>query len=385
MKAHEYQSKALFAKYGIAVPEGIFATTKGDVKAAAEKLGFPVVLKAQVHAGGRGKGGGIKLVKNGDELEKGADALIGKRLVTPQTGAEGQPISGVLVEKASKIDKELYVGLVVDRSTASIAIMASTEGGVEIEKVAAETPEKIITAKVCPTIGFSPYIGRNIGFALGLSDKLLNQFVKLLGALYRIFVEKNCSLVEINPLIVSGESLVALDAKINFDDAALFKMPDVLELRDKSQEDARECEASEWDLNYISLTGNVGCMVNGAGLAMATMDIIKQYGGMPANFLDVGGSATPERVEKAFHLILSDKNVKSILVNIFGGIVRCDVVAQGIIEATKKAEVKIPIVVRLQGTKFEEGRKLLKESGLNIIPADTMEDAAKKAVTAARG
>ena len=383
MKVHEYQAKSIFANYGIPVPHGVFAATKPEAKTAAAKLGYPLVAKAQVHAGGRGKGGGIKLVNNDSELHAACEALIGGALVTPQTGAEGKPIAGLLIEKASKIDSELYLCLVVDRSTASIAVMASTEGGMEIEKVAAETPEKIITVHINPATGYSPYMSRNMGFALGLSGNLLKQFNKILSGLYRFFIEKGASLVEINPLVVSGDELVAIDAKINFDDSAVGRMADILALRDKSQEDARESEASEYDLNYISLTGNVGCMVNGAGLAMATMDIIKDFGGMPANFLDVGGSATTERVEKGFHLILSDENVRAILVNIFGGIVRCDIVAQGVIGATKSAEIKVPLVVRLHGTNFEEGRRLLKESGLNIIAADTMEDAARKAVDAA--
>ncbi len=382
MNVHEYQAKEILRAYGVKIAEGRFVTTAEEVERAAAEIGGTVVVKAQIHAGGRGKGGGIKLVSSPKEARAAAEAMLGHALVTPQTGPAGRVVRRLYVEAGTKIDRELYLGIVVDRATQKVAILASEEGGVEIEEVAARSPEKILTVQVDPLIGLYDYQIRNLGFDLNLSPKQVDSLVPLLRALYRIFEEKDASLVEINPLIVSGDEVMPLDCKLNFDDSALFRHPDVRELRDPDEEDDRERQAKEYDLSWVSLEGTIGCMVNGAGLAMATMDIIKLCGAEPANFLDVGGTADAERVSHAFRLILADENVEAILVNIFGGIVLCDVIAEGIIEATRTVGVKVPLIVRLDGTNAERGRELLSESGLDIISADGMQDAAEKAVAA---
>jgi succinyl-CoA synthetase beta subunit len=353
-----------------------------DAATAASALeGDSWVVKAQVHAGGRGKAGGVKLVDDIESLTHTVGSMLGTRLVTIQTGSDGQPVNQVLIEETCNIARELYVGAVIDRSSRRVVLMASTEGGVEIEKVAAETPEKILRTTVNPLTGLQPFQGRELAFGLGLEGGQIKQFGKLLAGLANMFVEKDLSLVEINPLVVTAEGdLLCLDAKINVDDNALYRQPELLEMRDTSQEDERENRAKEWDLNYISLDGDIGCMVNGAGLAMATMDLIKLCGGEPANFLDVGGGATKERVSEAFKIILSDKNVKGILVNIFGGIVRCDLIAEGIIGAVEEVHVNVPVVVRLEGNNAERGSQLLGESGLNLIAANDLTDAAAKIV-----
>lgn len=384
MNLHEYQAKDLFRSYGLPVPNGKIAATGDEAKAAAESLSTPkTVVKAQVHAGGRGKAGGVKLVDTPSEAKSFAESLLGTNLVTYQTDASGQPINVVLVEETSNIANELYLGAVLDRLQQRVVIMASTEGGMEIEKVAEETPEKILKASIDPLVGVMPYQCRELGFGLGLNPDQVKQFTKLLTGLGKLVQEKDLSLVEINPLIITEEGdLMCLDGKINIDDNALYRHSELLELRDTSQEDERELEASKWDLNYISLDGNIGCMVNGAGLAMATMDLIKLHGGKPANFLDVGGGTTKERVAEALKIILSDDKVKGILVNIFGGIVRCDLIAEGIIAAVQEVGIEIPIVVRLEGNNAELCSKILNESDLNIIAPSSLTDAAKKIVEA---
>ena len=386
MNLHEYQSKQVFREYGLPVPNNHVAQSSADAVAAANSLeGDRWVVKAQVHAGGRGKAGGVKLVDDIKMLTHTVGDMIGSRLVTIQTGEDGQPVNHVLIEETCDIARELYVGAVIDRASRRVVLMASTEGGVEIEKVAAETPEKILKTTINPLTGLQPYQGRELAFGLGLEGDQIKQFGRLLAGLARMFVEKDLSLVEINPLVVtSGGDLICLDAKINIDDNALYRQPALLEMRDTSQEDERENRAKEWDLNYISLDGDIGCMVNGAGLAMATMDLIKLCGGEPANFLDVGGGATRERVSEAFKIILSDTNVKGILVNIFGGIVRCDLIAEGIIGAVEEVHVNVPVVVRLEGNNAELGSQLLSDSGLNLIAANDLTDAAEKIVAEVR-
>ena len=385
MNLHEYQSKRLFADYGIPVPEGIPATTPDEAADAAIKLGGELwVVKAQVHAGGRGKAGGVKLAKSPDEVREHAAGMLGTMLVTHQSGPEGLPVNTVYVESGSDIDRELYLSMLVDREVSRVAFIASAAGGMDIEQVAEETPEKIFTVAVAPDAGLQSYQARQLAFGLGLDKKQMRQFGDLIAKLYKLYLECDASLVEVNPLIVTkAGDVVALDAKINIESNALFRQPALVELRDESQEDAREREAAEHELNYVSLDGDIACMVNGAGLAMATMDLIKLHGGEPANFLDVGGGATSERVAAAFKLILSNDSVKAILVNIFGGIVRCDLIAEGIITAVKEVGVSVPVVVRLEGTNVDKGRKLLADSGLDIIAADDLTDAAKKAVAAA--
>ena len=382
MNLHEYQSKQIFKNYGLPVPNSRVVQSSADAATAAGMLeGDRWVVKAQVHAGGRGKAGGVKLVDNSDALTHTVGDMLGTRLVTVQTGAEGQPVNHVLIEETCNIDREMYVGAVIDRSSRRVVLMASTEGGVEIEKVAEETPEKILKTSINPLTGLQPYQGRDLAFGLGLEGDQIKQFGKMLAGLAKMFVEKDLSLVEINPLVVTAEGkLLCLDAKINIDDNALYRQQELLEMRDTSQEDERENRAKEWDLNYISLDGDIGCMVNGAGLAMATMDLIKLCGGEPANFLDVGGGATKERVTEAFKIILSDTNVKGILVNIFGGIVRCDLIAEGIIGAVEEVHVNVPVVVRLEGNNAERGSQLLDQSGLNLIAANDLTDAAQKIV-----
>jgi len=384
MNLHEYQSKELFRQFGIPVPRGRPAASSAEAEAAARELGGDLwVVKAQVHAGGRGKGGGVKLVHSPEEAGAAAEAMIGSRLVTHQTGPEGLPVNTVLVEAGSDIARELYLSVLVDRSRERIVFMASAAGGMDIEEVAATEPEKIFTVAVHPAAGLQPYQARKLGFGLGLDKQQLKDFGRIVSGLYRLFMEKDASLVEINPLIVTGDGhVVALDAKVNIESNALFRQAALLEYRDLSQEDEREREAGEHGLNYVSLDGDIACMVNGAGLAMATMDLIKLHGGEPANFLDVGGGATSERVAEAFKLILSNEDVRAILVNIFGGIVRCDLIAEGIIKAVKEIGVHVPVVVRLEGTNVDKGRELLAASGLDIIAAEDLTDAAKKAVTA---
>ncbi len=384
MNLHEYQAKQLYADYGIAAPRGEVANTPKAAQAAAGRIpGTRWVVKAQVHAGGRGKAGGVKLVDSPDAVAEAAEAMLGKHLVTYQTTAEGQPVHGVLVEEVSQIARELYLGAVIDRASQRVVFMASTEGGVEIEKVAAETPEKILTTAIDPTVGLQPYQCRQFAFGLGLAGDQIKQFTTLMTGMARMFVECDLSLLEVNPLVVTGDGrLVCLDGKINIDDNALYRQPRLAAMRDPSQEDAKENRAREHDISYVALDGNIGCMVNGAGLAMATMDIIKLHGGNPANFLDVGGTATAQRVTEAFKIILADDNVKGVLVNIFGGIVRCDLIADGIIAAVKEVGVKVPVVVRLAGNNADLGGRKLAESGLNIIPADGLTDAAQKVVKA---
>jgi succinyl-CoA synthetase beta subunit len=385
MNLHEYQSKRLFADFGIRVPEGRPARSAAEAAEAARTLGGSLwVVKAQEHAGGRGKAGGVKLAKSAEEVRRHADALLGTRLVTHQSGPEGLPVDVVYVEAGSDIDRELYLSLLVDRSVSRIAFIASAAGGMDIEQVAAETPEKIVTVAISPCTGVQDYQIRRLAFALGLDKGQGKQFAALVRGLYRLFTECDASLVEVNPLIVTKQGdVVALDAKVNVDENALFRQARLAELRDPAQEDEREREAAAHGLNYVSLDGDIACMVNGAGLAMATMDLIKLHGGAPANFLDVGGGATSERVTEAFKLILSNEQVKAILVNIFGGIVRCDLIAEGIIAAVRQVGVRVPVVVRLEGTNVEKGRKLLADSGLDIIAAADLTDAAKKVVAAA--
>ena len=386
MNLHEYQAKTLFRAYGVDTPRGQIAHSPDEAVAAAEALGGNIwVVKAQVHAGGRGKAGGVKVAKSLDEVRQYASQMIGSTLKTKQTGDVGLPIHKVLIEEGLDIVKELYLSVVVDRASKRVSIIASAEGGMDIEEVAEKSPEKIHSIGISPAAGYFPYIGRRLGFAMGLDKKQVGQLVTLLQGLYTLFIEKDLSMVEINPLIITGDGkLLALDAKIGTDDNALYRHKDLAEMRDPTQEDERENKAQELELNYVALDGNIGCMVNGAGLAMATMDIVKLHGGEPANFLDVGGGATAERVKEAFKLILTAPQVKSILVNIFGGIVRCDLIAEGIINAAKEIDLKVPVVARLQGTNVELGRKMLDESGLAITSADDLTDAAQKAVAAAK-
>jgi len=385
MNVHEYQAKELLHRYGVPVPEGGLAETPAEAQEVARRLGAEVVVvKAQVHAGGRGKGGGIKLAKSPAEAKTLAGEILGMTLVTHQTGPEGKVVRKVYVESGSDIARELYVAITLDRETEDIAIIASTEGGMDIEEVAEKTPEKIQTSFVHPNVGLMGYQARQLGFGLGLDGDQVKRFERLLGGLYRLFVEKDCSLAEINPLVVTGDGeLFALDAKLNFDDGALYRQEDVAAMRDPEEEDARERAAKEIDLAYVGLDGNIGCMVNGAGLAMATLDMIHHCGGSPANFLDAGGGASKEKVMEAFKLILRDENVKAILVNIFGGIVRCDLIAEGVVAAAQELGVEVPLVVRLQGTMAEEGRSVLADSGLDITTAETLEEAGEKAVEAA--
>jgi succinyl-CoA synthetase beta subunit len=384
MNIHEYQAKEILRRYNVAVPRGKVAFTAEEAVAAAEELGGKIfVVKAQIHAGGRGKAGGVKIAKSVDEVRELASKMIGMKLVTHQTGPEGKEVRRVLIEEGIDIARELYLGIVLDRAVSKLVFMASTEGGVEIEKIAAEKPEAILKEYVDPKIGLQPFQARKIAFGLGLEGDQVKNAVKFIASLYRAFTESDASLAEINPLVVTSDGKVlALDAKMNFDDSALFRHQDILEMRDLNEEDPLEVEASKNHLNYIKLDGNVGCMVNGAGLAMATMDIIKLAGGMPANFLDVGGGANVDTVRNGFKIILSDANVKAILINIFGGIVRCDRVAKGIIEAAQSIELNVPMVIRLAGTNAEEAAELLENSGMNFEVAQTLEEAAKKVVGA---
>ena len=386
MNIHEYQAKEVLRGFGVAVPKGGVAYTPDEAVKVAEELGGPVwVVKSQIHAGGRGKGGGVKLAKSVDEVKQLADEMIGMTLVTHQTGPEGKEVGRVYVEDGCDIARELYLGLLIDRVTSRVTIMASTEGGMEIEEVAAKTPEKILKVAIDPACGMQAFHARKIAFGLGLEGNQIKSAVKFLMAMYKAFEQLDASIVEINPLVVTGAGdIIALDAKMNFDDNALFRHKGIAELRDESEEDPTELEAAKFDLNYVKLDGNIGCMVNGAGLAMATMDIIKLYGGEPANFLDVGGGASRERVTAAFKLILSDPNVEGLLVNIFGGIMRCDVIAEGIVAAAREISLTVPLVVRLAGTNVELGKKILEESGLPIIAADDLGDAAEKAVKAVK-
>ncbi|MCA9509577.1 MAG: ADP-forming succinate--CoA ligase subunit beta [Myxococcota bacterium] len=387
MNVHEYQAKQLFRDFGVAVPEGGLAETPAEAEAVAKRLGTGVVVvKAQIHAGGRGKGGGVKLAKSPGEAKQHASEILGMQLVTHQTGPEGKLVRKVYVEAGSDIARELYLAITLDRATEDFAIIASTEGGMDIEEVAAKTPDKIQTVFVHPNVGLRPWQARQIGFGLGLDKDQVAKFEAFLGALWSLYVEKDCSLVEINPLVVTKQGdLFALDGKLNFDDNALYRHPDVAAMRDPEEEDPREREANEIDLSYVGLDGNIGCMVNGAGLAMATLDMIHHCGGRPANFLDAGGGADKEKVKQAFSLILRDANVKAILVNIFGGIVRCDLIAEGVVAAAKELGLQVPLVVRLQGTMAQEGRAILADSGLDITPAETLAEAGEKAVAAAKG
>lgn len=387
MNLHEYQGKALFREYGLPVSQGIACDTTDEVLAAAKQIGGDMwVVKAQVHAGGRGKAGGVKLVKTEAEIREFCDRLIGTRLVTYQTDADGQPVSKILIESCTDIANELYLGAVVDRSSRRIVFMASTEGGVEIEKVAHETPEKILKAAVDPLVGAQPYQAREIGFKLGLNPTQLKQFTQIFLGLAKLFEEKDVALIEVNPLVITDEgNLHCLDAKVVIDSNAMYRHKDLAEMHDPSQDDAREAKAAQWDLNYVALDGNIGCMVNGAGLAMGTMDTVKLHGGAPANFLDVGGGATKERVAEAFKIILSDDNVKAVFVNIFGGIVRCDMIAEGIIGAVEEVGVTVPVVVRLEGNNADKGAEILSQSDLNIIAGESLTDAAQKVVAAAGG
>ena len=386
MKIHEYQGKDILRKFNVPTLKGELCTTVDAAVAAADRMGYPCVIKAQIHAGGRGKGGGVKLAKSHDEAVAHAKAILGMQLVTHQTGPEGQKVRKLLVESGCQIARELYVGVVLDRDTSRVCFMASTEGGVDIEKVAEEQPEKILKEWANPTTGLMPYQARNLAFGLGLTGDQIGKGVKFLTALYDAFVGTDSSLAEINPLVVTKDGdVLALDAKFNFDDNAMYRQKWVAEMRDPDEEDPRENEAKEFDLSYVALDGNIGCMVNGAGLAMSTMDIIKHCGGEPANFLDVGGGADQRKVTAAFKIILRDPTVKAVFVNIFGGIAKCDVIAEGVIAATKELGLKVPLVVRLEGTNVEKGKKLLAESGLAITAADDMLDGAKKVVAAASG
>ena len=386
MNTHEYQAKQVLGSFGVSVPRGFVAFSADEAVAAAEKLGGPVwVVKAQIHAGGRGKGGGVKVVKSIDEVRAEATRMLGMTLVTHQTGPEGKEVGRVYIEEGSDIARELYLSALVDRATSRISFIASTEGGMDIEEVAEKTPEKILTINVDPASGISGHHGRQIAFALGLEGEQVKQANALIANLYQAFVEKDMSLLEINPLVVTGAGdLICLDAKVNFDSNALYRQKDIVELRDLAEEDPAEIEASKFDLSYIKLDGKIGCMVNGAGLAMATMDIIKLYGSEPANFLDVGGGATKEKVTEAFKIILSDDNVEGILVNIFGGIMRCDIIAEGVVAAAKELSLDVPLVVRLEGTNVDEGKEIMANSGLPIIAADDLNDAAEKIVAAVK-
>jgi succinyl-CoA synthetase beta subunit len=387
MKIHEYQAKGILAKYGVPVPRGEVAFTAQEAGEVAQRLGGGVVVvKAQIHAGGRGKAGGVKVVKSPGEAERVAADLIGRTLVTYQTGPSGQVVGRLLVEEGLAIERELYLSMLVDRTSQMPVMMVSAEGGVDIEEVAAKTPEKIHKEFIDPAVGLMPYQARKLAFAVGLADAQVGKATKMMLALYKAFVATDASLLEINPLIVTkGGDLLALDAKMNFDDNALYRHGDVRDLRDTSEEDPLEVEASKFSLNYIRLDGTIGCMVNGAGLAMATMDIIKLAGGMPANFLDVGGGANAEQIRNAFKILMSDKNVKAVLINIFGGILRCDVLAAGVIAAVKELGVPVPIVIRMKGTNVEEGKQMLADSGLNFVTADAMNEAADKVVALAGG
>ena len=386
MNIHEYQAKGVLSRYGVNVPKGKVADTPAQAEVIAEEFGTPVVIKAQIHAGGRGKGGGVKLAKTSAEARKYAHEIIGMTLVTPQTGPQGRKVKRVLVEQAGKIRKELYLGIIVDRTVSQVVVMASTEGGMDIETVAARTPEKILKEWVDPAVGLVPFQARKLAFGLGIPKELTGKAVKLMTGIYNAFVDTDCSLVEINPLVLTEDGdIVALDAKMNFESNGLYRHQDIQALRDFDEEDPTETEASKYDLSYIRLDGNIGCMVNGAGLAMATMDMIKSCGGNPANFLDVGGGAGVEQVTNAFRLILSDTGVKAILVNIFGGIMRCDIIAEGVVTAAKSLGLSVPLVVRLEGTNVEKGKEILAASKLNIISAADMGDAARKVVLAAAG
>ena len=385
MKIHEYQGKEILARYGVRVPRGEVAYSKEEARAIAHKLGGTVVVKAQIHAGGRGKGGGVKLAKTPDEAAELAGKMIGMTLVTAQTGPEGREVQKVLIEEGLDIRRELYLGIVIDRQTGRPVFMASASGGMDIEEVAAKTPELILKEYIQPGMGLQAFQARKLAFGLGLRPELINAAVQFMMALYKAFEDTDASLAEINPFLVTGDNKVyALDAKMNFDDNALYRHKDIRELRDLNEEEPLEIEASKFNLNYIKLDGNVACMVNGAGLAMATMDIIKLAGGNPANFLDVGGGASAEQVKNAFRILLSDHNVKAVLINIFGGIMRCDIVATGVVQAAKDLGIKVPVVVRLEGTNVEEGQQILKDSGLNFIVADGMKDAAEKVVAATK-
>ncbi|RFA37694.1 succinate--CoA ligase subunit beta [Virgibacillus dokdonensis] len=383
MNIHEYQGKEILRQYGVKVPNGKVAYAVEEAVEAAKQLGSDVtVVKAQIHAGGRGKAGGVKIAKNVDEVRTYADEILGKTLVTHQTGPQGQEVKRLLIEEGCDIQKEYYIGLVLDRATSRVVMMASEEGGTEIEEVAAATPEKIFKEVIDPVVGLTGFQARRLAFNINIPHDLLGKAVKFMIGLYTAFVEKDCSIAEINPLVTTGDGeVLALDAKLNFDDNALFRQKDIMNLRDFDEEDEKEIEASKYDLSYISLDGNIGCMVNGAGLAMSTMDIIKHYGGEPANFLDVGGGATAEKVTEAFKIILSDKNVKGIFVNIFGGIMKCDVIAEGVVEATKQVGLEIPLVVRLEGTNVARGKEILEASELNITSANSMADGAQKIVS----
>ena len=382
MNIHEYQGKEIFRAMGVAVPEGRVAFTAEEAVEKAKELNSDVyVVKAQIHAGGRGKAGGVKIAKSLSEVETYANELLGKQLVTHQTGPEGKEVKRLYIEEGCDIQKEYYVGFVIDRATDRITLMASEEGGTEIEEVAAKTPEKIFKETIDPVIGLSPFQARRIAFNINIPKESVNKAAKFLLSLYNVFVEKDCSIVEINPLVTTGDGdVLALDAKLNFDDNALFRLKDILELRDLEEEDPKEIQASKYDLSYIALDGDIGCMVNGAGLAMATMDTINHFGGTPANFLDVGGGATKEKVTEAFKIILGDDNVKGIFVNIFGGIMKCDVIAEGIVAAVKEVELTLPLVVRLEGTNVKRGKEILNESGLAIEPAATMAEGAQQIV-----
>ncbi|GAE91645.1 succinyl-CoA ligase [Gracilibacillus boraciitolerans JCM 21714] len=382
MNIHEYQGKEILRSYGVAVPKGKVAYTVEEAVEAAKELGTKVsVVKAQIHAGGRGKAGGVKIAKNIEEVRTYADEILGKTLVTHQTGPNGKEVKRLLIEEGCNIKNEYYIGLVLDRSTSKVTMMGSEEGGTEIEEVADKTPEKIFKEVIDPVTGLLPYQARRLAFNINIPAEEIGKAVKFMMGLYQVFVEKDCSIAEINPLATTAEGdVLALDAKLNFDDNALFRQKDIVKYRDLDEEDEKEIEASKFDLSYIALEGNIGCMVNGAGLAMSTMDIIKHYHGDPANFLDVGGSATAEKVTEAFKIILSDKNVKGIFVNIFGGIMKCDVIAEGVVTATKEVGLTIPLVVRLEGTNVDAGKKILAESGLNITPAESMADGAKQIV-----
>ncbi len=391
MNLHEYQAKQLFRQYQIPILAGKAVSSEDDLDSALDSVieelgGNSWIIKAQVHAGGRGKAGGVKKVDGKDELKAAAEALLGSQLVTHQTDASGLPINAVLVESLTDIQKELYLGLLIDRSSQRIIIMASAAGGMDIEEVAANTPEKILTETIHPAVGYQGYIGRKLAFGIGLEGQQIRHFSSLLASLVKLFIEQDAALLEINPLVVDGEgNLLALDAKLNIDGSALYRHADLLAMRDKTQEDEREARAAEHELNYIHLDGNIGCMVNGAGLAMATMDLIKLHGGQPANFLDVGGGTTAERVAEAFKIILSDPAIKGVLVNIFGGIVRCDLIAEGIIKAVGDMGITVPVVVRLEGTNVDQGKAMLANSGLNIITAEGLTDAAQKVIAAAQG
>jgi len=386
MNVHEFQAKSILSKYGVSVPAGREVSTAEDAAAAAKELGGRGVVKAQIHAGGRGKAGGVKVCATPEEARAFAAGLLGRHLVTVQTGPAGREVKRLLVEQASNIARELYLGMVIDRGSGRPVMMASSEGGVEIEEVASRSPEKILRQTIDPAVGLQPFQARALSFGLGLDKGLINKAVAFMTALARAFVETDASLVEINPLVITREGeLLALDAKMGFDDNALFRHPEIRALRDLNEEDPKETRAAENDLSYIALDGNIGCMVNGAGLAMATMDIIKHFGGQPANFLDVGGGATAEKVAEAFKILLSDQSVRAVLINIFGGIMRCDVLASGVVEAARQVQLRTPLVVRLEGTNVDLGRKILDESGLQIISATDMADAARKAVAAAGG